>query len=162
MNQRVDFDGIRVAFQNGEIHSATSDELEGAVAALANTRILNDSVRHEATIMADAIHSILLRRLLDTQERRNQKAQFWFLVLAGAGVLSALVQILIASVEKWERSANKALYTINGERTRRFLPFRIAGFREALMAKSRVAMRSALASYSRWIAGKSDPRLPSR
>jgi hypothetical protein len=97
MEQPIRFDSVRDAFESGEIRSATSEELEATVAALANTRIVNDSVRHEAIIMADAIHSILLRRLLDEQERRSQKAQVYFLLLAGAGVLSAVVQIGLAA-----------------------------------------------------------------
>lgn len=97
MEQPISFDIVREAFRKGEIRSATSEELEAAVAAIRNTTIRNDSVRHEAIIMADAIHSILLRRLLDEQERRNRKAQFYFLLLAGAGVLSAVVQIGLAA-----------------------------------------------------------------
>jgi len=97
MKQPVDFDSLRAAFRSGEIRCATSEELEGAVGSLANNRIVNDSVRHEAINMAEAIHSILLRRLLDEQERRNQKAQRYFLLLAGAGVFSAIVQICLAT-----------------------------------------------------------------
>lgn len=94
----ADFDGIRRSFNDGSIHAATNDELQTAVATLANTMIRNDHVRHEAIIMNDAIHGILLRRLLDAQEARNQKAQFWFMVLAVAGVVAAIAQVVVAFV----------------------------------------------------------------
>lgn len=96
MKPLVDFNSVREAFKGGEIHSATNGELETAVGTLANSGIRNENVRHEAIIMADAVHSILLRRLLDEQERRNQRTQFWFMILAAAGVASAIVQIFIA------------------------------------------------------------------
>ena len=96
MKTPIGFDEIRNSFKNGDIYSATNDELQAAVGSLANTIIQNEAVRHEAIIMADAIHSILLRHLLDQQEERNQKAQFWFMVLAVAGVLSSIVQVLVA------------------------------------------------------------------
>ena len=96
MKLLIDFNSVREAFRGGEIHSATNAELETAVGALANKAIPNENVRHEAIIMADAIHSILLRRLLDEQERRNQRTQFWFIVLAVAGLASAIVQIVLS------------------------------------------------------------------
>src|ERR1051325_10827106 len=99
MPQITDFNAVRAAFRDGDINSAANAELQKAIGVLANTGIPNDNVRHEAIIMAEAIHSILLRRLLDHQEKRNQKAQFWFMVLAVAGLLSAVVQIVVAVVK---------------------------------------------------------------
>lgn len=96
MNQPIDFDSVRRSFQDRSIDSASNAELQTAVGALANTMIQNDAVRHEAIIMADAIHSILLRRMLDEQERRNHKTQFWFMVLALVGVIAAISQIVVA------------------------------------------------------------------
>lgn len=93
MSNFVDFNSVRNAIRNRSIHSATNAELESAVGVLANTGIPNENVRHEAIVMADAIHSILLRRLLDEQERRNRKTQFWFMVLAMAALVSAVIQI---------------------------------------------------------------------
>jgi hypothetical protein len=100
MAELDDFDGIRRAFKDGTIHSAKNDALQTAVATLANTMILNDHVKHEAIIMNDAIHGILLRRLLDGQEERNKKAQFWFMVLAIAGVLAAVAQVVVALIQR--------------------------------------------------------------
>lgn len=90
------FDNLRASFQDGTINSATDDDLHKAVGVLANTMILNDHVRQQACIMAEGIHSILLHRLLALQERRNSKAQFWFMVLALAGVITATAQIVVA------------------------------------------------------------------
>jgi len=100
MNTPIDFEVVRLAFRDGSINAATDEELQRAIGSLANTRIMNDSVQHEAIVMADAIHSILLRRLLDTQEERNQKSQRWFMILAIAGVIAAIVQVVMAIIKK--------------------------------------------------------------
>lgn len=98
MTDLSDFDGIRTAFRDGTINSATNEELQSAIGGLANKAIMNDNVRQQAGIMADGMHSILLRRLLDGQEKRNQKAQLWFMVLAVAGVLAAVAQVVVAFI----------------------------------------------------------------
>ena len=92
----IDFNDVRAAFQDKQIHSATKAELETAVGTLANKGIPNENVRHEAIIMANGIQSILLCQLLDEQEKRNQKTQFWFMFLAVSALASAIVQIVLA------------------------------------------------------------------
>ena len=91
-----DFGTLREAFKDGSIESATTDELQKAVGFLTNTAIQNDSIKHIAVIMSDGIHNIMLRRILDEQEKRNNKAQFWFMVLSLAGVIAAIVQVCLA------------------------------------------------------------------
>ena len=98
MEQPARFETVRAKFQDGSIRSATVEELEASVSGLATTSIQNDSVRHEALVMADAIHSILLRRLLDEQEKRNAKTQRWFMVLAIGSLISSGVQIVLAQL----------------------------------------------------------------
>lgn len=94
----TDFDGVRKAFADGTIHSARDEDLRSAIGVLANRGIHNENVRQQAGIMAEGIHSIMLHRLLDGQEKRNQKAQFWFMVLAVAGVLAAVAQVVVAFI----------------------------------------------------------------
>lgn len=98
MAELTEFDKIRRAFADGTIHSASDAELRSAIGALANKAIQNETVRQQAGIMADGIHSIMLHRILDSQENRNQKAQFWFMVLAFAGVLAAVAQVVVAFI----------------------------------------------------------------
>jgi hypothetical protein len=98
MKSPITFDVLRGAFANGEINSATKDELWNAIGVLANREIPNEWVRHEALIMSEGIHNILLCKLLDEQERRNNRIQFWFIVLAVASVLSGIAQVLVALI----------------------------------------------------------------
>lgn len=99
MTKLIDFETTRSAFRTGEIYSWSNDDLESGTRGLANETIQNDYVRHQAIIMADAIHNILLNRLLDAQEQRNSKTQFWFMVVACAALLSAIAQIVVAIVK---------------------------------------------------------------
>lgn len=96
MEHPVSFDSLRQAFRDQSIDSATNADLQTAVGILANSTILNDAVRHEAIVMASAVQSILLRRLLDEQERRNRKTQFWFMVLALSSILVGVAQIWLS------------------------------------------------------------------
>lgn len=63
---------------------------------LVDTFIDNERVRHQALVMADAINSILLRRLLQAQAAENEKSQVWFKRLTGLAVLVAFLQLVVA------------------------------------------------------------------
>ncbi len=95
MEKVISFEDTRIAFEKGTIFDFKNDELLRSLRGLSVKSIANDSVRHQAIIMAHSIQSILLRRLLDEQEKRNSKTTFWFMVLA-IGSLSATVISLIA------------------------------------------------------------------
>ncbi|MDR3578945.1 MAG: hypothetical protein P4L44_03165 [Oryzomonas sp.] len=99
MDKPIDFDTTRNGFNSGEIFTWPNANLERASRGLATTPIINDNIKHQAIIMADAIHTILLNRLLDGQEERNKKTQFWFMVVACAALISSIAQIVVAIVK---------------------------------------------------------------
>jgi hypothetical protein len=91
----LSFEKVREFFRSGELWEKTPSELTHCLRALASGAEENPYIRHHHIIIASAIHGILLERLLILQEKRNQKAQFWFMVLAIAGVCAAISQLVV-------------------------------------------------------------------
>jgi len=96
MKPLTDFSSLRDAFQDGSIFSSNVAELQKSIAILTESRITNDNIRHIAGVMSDTLHNLLIQHILDEQEKRNKKAQFWFMVLAIGGLIAAIIQVLVA------------------------------------------------------------------
>ena len=65
---------------------------------MADERIPNETVRHIAIVMGNAINGILLERLLEEQEKRNKITQRWFMILALVATIATIVQVVIGIV----------------------------------------------------------------
>ena len=92
----ISFEKVREFFRSGELWKKTPSELTRCLRGLAAEAEENPYIRHHYVIIASAINGIFLERILNEQEKRNRKAQWWFMVLALAGVTAAISQIIVA------------------------------------------------------------------
>ena len=92
---------IQTAFENGSVFDADDQTLLGYLQSLCSEDVPNEDVRHRELLRGITIHYIQTARLIASLEARNNKTQFWFMVLAigsivfgGIGALAQVVGVM--------------------------------------------------------------------
>lgn len=95
-NPSIDFHATKAEFASGAIYLLTRAQLRKRVAMLVNLPIDNERLRHQALIMADAIHSTLLDKLIQDQDVQNDKSQKAIERLTVLAIVVAVLQLVVA------------------------------------------------------------------
>lgn len=85
---------LQVSFQKDEIWDASEMQLRDHLRTLNNVKITNPNVQHRAVIQALTINHIQMTRVIAELESRNNKTQFWFLVLAAGSLAIGALAII--------------------------------------------------------------------
>jgi len=90
------YDQLKRSFCDGTIFNASETDIKRAILGLSMGAESNEGIRHHYIVMSNAIQSIQLQRLLYELEKRNNRTQKWFVVIASATLIAAIVQICVA------------------------------------------------------------------
>lgn len=82
MSDLSDTSEMQSAFENDAIWNAKNEDLKKYLRVLNSNKVTNPNVQHRTVIQALTINHIQMSRLIAELENRNNKTQFWFLVVA--------------------------------------------------------------------------------
>ena len=88
-------DEIRSVFSNGTILSTKDDKLGEYLTSLCLEPVPNEGMRHAKIIQALTINHIQMKRHIDNLNKKNNRTQFFVILLALVSLVSSVVQIYI-------------------------------------------------------------------
>ena len=89
---------IMTAFEEGSVFGADEQTLQTYLKSLCTEDVPNEGVRHRELLRGFTINYIQIARLIALLEARNNKTQFWFMILAigsiVVGAVGAIAQVV--------------------------------------------------------------------
>ncbi|OJV17710.1 MAG: hypothetical protein BGO12_13025 [Verrucomicrobia bacterium 61-8] len=95
MNQPSDSKpDLQSAFETNTVWNADASTLQEYLRQLNSDKIINSYVQHRAVVRALTINHIQLTRLIHDLDKRNNKTQLWFMILAIGSLLIGLLGVI--------------------------------------------------------------------